>query len=69
MKYSLLKDLGNTATHTNSGDLSQQAHFDTEFYSHVHAAFEYLLEIVYEAPARRKAMLEELKKPFQRPDQ
>ena len=65
----VLKDLGNTATHTNSGDLSHQAHFDSEFYSHVHAAFEYLLEIVYEAPARRDALLQKLRQPLQRPEQ
>jgi hypothetical protein len=59
-----LRELGNTATHTNAGDLTKQSHFDSAFYSRVQAAFVYLLEIVYEAPSRHEQMLAALRQPL-----
>ncbi|HUS04885.1 MAG TPA: hypothetical protein VMZ52_01215 [Bryobacteraceae bacterium] len=62
----VLKDLGNMATHTNAGDLSKQANFDSEFYSIAQAAFQFLLDLIYEEPSRHSALLGKLQKPIQR---
>jgi hypothetical protein len=60
----VLKDLGNMPLHTKSGDLTKQAQFDERLYGNARAVFAYLLEIIYERPARVRSMLGELNKPL-----
>jgi hypothetical protein len=62
----VLRRLGNLATHPNGGDLRKHAHFDAMFYIEVQAAFEYLLEVVYEMPSRLSERLQKLQGPFDR---
>jgi|ERR1019366_6112427 hypothetical protein len=58
----VIKDLGNTATHTNGGDLARQDALDAQLYREVELTFLELLEVIYERPARRAQRLVELKK-------
>lgn len=58
----VLKDLGNAAIHPNSGDTSKQSALDGELLARVKQVFLNLLDLVYEAPLRKKLALEELKK-------
>ena len=58
----VIKDLGNTATHTNGGDLAKQDALDAQLYREVELTFLELLEVVYERPAKRAQRLLELKK-------
>ena len=48
----VLKDLGNTATHTNGGDLSKQDAIDADLYRAAEGSLLEILDIVYERPAR-----------------
>ncbi len=57
----VIKDLGNVAIHTNSGDLAHQEAFDRKLYRQVELTFLELLEAIYERPARRAQRLAELK--------
>lgn len=59
----VLKDLGNAAIHPNDGDTSRQRALDSELLARVKQVFVYLVDLVYEAPLRKKLALEELKKP------
>lgn len=58
----VLKDLGNSAIHPNNGDTTQQALLDGELLARVKQVFLHLLDLVYEAPLRKKASLDALKK-------
>lgn len=58
----VLKDLGNGAIHPNDGDISKQALLDSELLAQVKQVFLHLLDLVYEAPLRKKAALETLRK-------
>jgi hypothetical protein len=49
----VLKDLGNAAIHTNSGDIKKQAHIDSELVSLVQATFFALIQVVYEIPKQK----------------
>ena len=60
----IIKDLGNLATHTNSGDLTKQEGLDAELYAHLELTFLELLDLIYEQPVRRASRLAELKKPL-----
>jgi hypothetical protein len=57
----VVKDLGNTAAHTNGGDLARQESLDAQLYREVELTFLELLEFVYERPVRRRQRLAELK--------
>ncbi len=48
-----LKDLGNTATHTNGGDISKQQAMDVKLYRAAENSLLEVLEIVYERPAEQ----------------
>ena len=58
----VIKDLGNTATHTNGGELAKQDALDAGLYREVEMTFLELLEVIYERPAKRAQRLVELKK-------
>lgn len=57
----VLRDLGNGALHANGGDVSKQAAFDTQLLHRVKAAFQILLNEIYEVPKKRQALLAPLK--------
>lgn len=59
-----IKNLGNLATHTNSGDLSKQDALDAQLYRQLEVTFIELLDLIYEQPKRRAQRLAELKKPL-----
>ncbi len=59
-----IKNLGNLATHTNSGDLSKQDALDAQLYRQLEVTFLELLDLIYEQPIRRAIRLAELKKPL-----
>ena len=58
----VLKELGNSAIHPNNGDTSQQSLLDSALLARVKQVFLHLLDLVYEAPLRKKATLDALKK-------
>jgi hypothetical protein len=53
----VIKDLGNGAIHTNSGDISKQDALDAGVLTKVQITFGELLDTIYELPLRRKARL------------
>lgn len=57
-----IKNLGNMAAHTNSGDLGKQDALDAQLYREVEVTFSELLDLIYEQPIRRANRLAELKK-------
>jgi len=57
----VIKNLGNTAAHTNAGDLTKQNRVDAELYRGVETTFLELLDAIYERPRRRQQRLEDLK--------
>ncbi len=64
-----LRELGNGAVHTNDGDISKQAAFDTGLLAMLNAVIRGLLEEVYERGERNKAIhadLEEAAKVFKK---
>ena len=60
--FRVIKDLGNTATHTNAGDLAKQGRLDASLYRNVETTFTELLDVIYEKPKRRQQRLADLKK-------
>ena len=58
---SVIKNLGNTATHTNAGDLTKQDALDSALYRRLELTFLEILDVVYEKPVRRAQRLAELK--------
>lgn len=56
-----IKQLGDGAVHPNDGDIKRQHKLDRQLISHLNAAFNYLLELVYEQDARQTAMLKALR--------
>jgi hypothetical protein len=52
-----LKNLGNTATHTNDGDISKQEAMDSELYRATEASLLEVIEYAYERPAKQKQRL------------
>jgi hypothetical protein len=57
----LLKQLGDGSIHPNDGDISKQAEFDKEFLAKLNTAFSLLLFLVYEAPHRKKELMDPLR--------
>jgi hypothetical protein len=55
-----LKKLGNAATHPNDGDVEKQEGLDRELVIQVRAAFEELLDTIYERPAKAAARQQQL---------
>ena len=58
----VLKELGNASIHPNNGDTSQQSALDGELLARLKQVFLHLLDLVYEAPLRKKTTLDALKK-------
>jgi hypothetical protein len=58
----VIKNLGNTAAHTNAGDLAKQDQLDATLYRNVETTFIELLEVIYERPKQRQQRLADLKK-------
>jgi hypothetical protein len=63
----VIRKLGNTATHTNAGDLTKQDQIDAELYRSVETTFMELMEVIYEKPHQRQERLADLKRPLQPP--
>lgn len=57
----VIKDLGNTAAHTNKGDISVQQRLDNSLINDLEVIFKILLEDVYEAELKRNELLSRLK--------
>ena len=53
----VIKNLGDGSIHPNDGNIDRQKALDLELMKNMDAAFKFLLDIVYEAEARRNAML------------
>lgn len=58
----VLKTLGNTATHTNNGDLAKQEALDVGLYRAVEETFVEVLDLIYEGPAKTAERLAAMKK-------
>lgn len=58
--FTAIKNLGNGAIHTNSGDITKQAAIDKQLIETVDVILSELLDVIYEQPFRRADNLEKL---------
>ncbi len=58
----VLKELGDRSIHPSNGDVTNQAALDTASLNNIQAALHWLLDLVYEQPAKQRRMLEDLKR-------
>ncbi|MCX6118865.1 MAG: DUF4145 domain-containing protein [Proteobacteria bacterium] len=60
--FKTIRNLGNDAGHPNPINFPKQLEYDAKLYSATSALFRHLLDEIYEAPIRRKALHDEIKK-------
>jgi hypothetical protein len=58
----VLKELGDRSIHPSDGAVGNQAALDTASLNNIQAALRWLLDLVYEQPAKQRRMLEDLQK-------
>ncbi len=58
---SAIKNIGNSAMHTNGGDISKQKQIDGSLIELVDVVFAELLDVIYEQPIRRNKNVQKLK--------